>query len=360
MRIATFVNTSFVLLMSASFALVGCDDIELAKSDTPSTRGAEEIAPGGGAGEVAAVAAHPAAGTYITIGQAEKEETAGEPDQFVETFDAGQKMGAPQGNPSSPSQSDLNPAQSVQGQVQCTEICGDVNNDGEVDTQDLLALQAAVLAKGGVIYTHKSMAAAACMWNQADTNLDQALNVLDITKISAFINGQLDEELTCPASDEEEDEAPVTCTDLCGDANNDGVVTSEDAEFLSETILAGGDAGCAASQADINADGKLNVLDVTAIVAFTNDEVDGLFCSAPVETDEAESCSAICGDVNQDGEVSAEDATLLGAVILGQEESDACDAIHGDANGDGFINVADVVALTAYVNGHVANLNCAN
>lgn len=60
----------------------------------------------------------------------------------------------------------------------------------------------------------------------------------------------------------------LTLTRICGDANNDGEITIEDAVFLANYFFSGGPEPIHISTCDVNGDGEVNFEDVLYLMNY--------------------------------------------------------------------------------------------
>jgi hypothetical protein len=140
----------------------------------------------------------------------------------------------------------------------CTEICGDVNQDGALDETDLSLLDATL--GGGPPLD-------ACGLHSADLKADETLSPADSTLLAAMLKGLVDQ--ACQA-----------CAAACGDIDGDGALGVLDIQLLTDTILAGLPMdGCLFWRSDVNHDGVVNVGDVTTIIASINGLGDKVSCA---------------------------------------------------------------------------------
>jgi len=140
----------------------------------------------------------------------------------------------------------------------CTEICGDVNQDGTVDSADLTLLDAALAGDEPLDV---------CAQESADLKADEGLSPADRALLAAKLKGLVDT-------------ACVACSAPCGDVDGDGSVTVIDVEILTDAILQGIPYdGCTFWRSDVNSDGIVNVGDITALIDVINDLGGTLSCA---------------------------------------------------------------------------------
>ena len=133
----------------------------------------------------------------------------------------------------------------------CTGICGDLNQDGDLDESDLEILTS--LVSGGL-----DVVPSDCAFSAGDLHKDGALTEADL----ALLPLQTANALTA---------ACQPCDMICGDITGDAIADALDVEELTTIILGGPpyDA-CMHWGADTTKDGELNVSDVNAIIDYIN------------------------------------------------------------------------------------------
>ena len=95
--------------------------------------------------------------------------------------------------------------------------------------------------------------------------------------------------------------------------------------------------------ADVNNDGKVNIVDAMLIKSFTEYNYSNTLPDKPI-TD-----YILYGDINEDGEITEEDITLLSNYLeTGIRKSDQA-LKNSDVNGDGKVNIVDLGLLQMYV-----------
>jgi hypothetical protein len=107
---------------------------------------------------------------------------------------------------------------------------------------------------------------------------------------------------------------PPECSELCGDANQDGELTLEDIQAF-QTLMAKENAAvdsCVFAAADVIQDGQLTKRDLIFLDMLLQQGFGAEF--SPGVEGGCEPCTLTCGDVNEDGALGPEDAQLLHAV----------------------------------------------
>ena len=137
--------------------------------------------------------------------------------------------------PDSEASGDTGGPQDSGNPIQCTGVCGDTNNDGVVNDQDVVAL-------GGVLQGNPSNV---CADQQSDVITDGNVTVADLNALRALVNG------TGWGGCE-------YCSFECGDINADGNINVLDVGAMN-AILSNGtpDNVCTLWSADVNGDGVI-------------------------------------------------------------------------------------------------------
>lgn len=222
--------------------------------------------------------------------------------------------------------------------------CGDVNWDGAINANDVNRISDYIF--GGV---------AIPAGVRVDMNGDGVTDVLDVTALVNHVN-RGGPAPTCTASfipppvtwnppapvERPAPEAPRAFA--CGDMDQSGAVDKNDVSKISEYAFQGV-AVPAGVNADLNADGVVNVLDVVILTNYTYRGGPAPTCAVTPIT--AIKGTFICGDANSDGLVSKSDVDSLtnfafrGVAIPG--------GILIDLNADGVVDVVDVTILNDYI-----------
>lgn len=124
--------------------------------------------------------------------------------------------------------------------------------------------------------------------------------------------------------------AECSCSGVCGDANQDGMVGGADLSLVASWIMSGDETACGLDSADVDRDGAITERDARAITAlFLGNATGG--CASP--------CTGRCGDSNQDGAVSISDLSILQSGTPG-----VCTFLDGDVVQDGTLGLEDQLA----------------
>lgn len=199
---------------------------------------------------------------------------------------------------------------------ECSEICGDVNQDGQVTSSDLSALQP---------FIEGSQTPTACQQEWADVTGDGAIDLRDRYMVGVLIVGSATGGCT-------------SCEQTCGDVNDNGEINTSDlTSFLNYSEGDETPSVCTFLAADVKGDGELDEGDSQAIIWVINElGLDG----------RCEVCERTCGDVNGDGEVTQADSLVVYDALAGDEPlATVCDRWAADIDGDGQISEADAEAL---------------
>jgi hypothetical protein len=193
----------------------------------------------------------------------------------------------------------------------CTESCGDVNGDGDVDSGDI---------GRSIIIVAEPQVPTVCEFLAADTDGDGMLTEADIELISPLSFGTATGGCT-------------PCELACGDVNGGGTVEILDVslarEYVDDVTVP---TLCQFVAADANSDLELTERDIRLLDQSAQQEV------VPI----CEDCINRCGDANQDGEISILDASAIVAIANGNNETPTfCEYDAGDINSDGRVSVRD-------------------
>lgn len=135
------------------------------------------------------------------------------------------------------------------------------------------------------------------------------------------------------------------CSEICGDVNQDGLLTVADVGALQELMPGTGITivmdPCVQNAADTFRDGLFTAADVH--------QLKGLLSG--IIADACSPCANGCGDVNGDGDVNNLDVDELVAAAVEPPPMDACVFWSGDLIPDELINLSDVMKLAD----HLAN-----
>lgn len=295
---------------------------------------------------------------------------------------------------------------------------GDVNGNGKVDTEDVMFINKAISSQSPIyllyikidgdnyadIYTTqdekgvinaKDVFAIADLYKEnatendkGDINKDGIVNIYDQIALSQMLY----------SNDISKTKYFKVFVGAKGDVNKDGIIDYYDAQKIASYITKPEDINIDTDIADVDGNGKVEIYDVSKILAALQEEEGKLDAKIALLS---ESYFIIAnddyvGDVNGDGVVNYYDAKLIGEYILNNDESkldiskadvdkngkvDLYDAINimkqlnglnenargltdeemankdkidyeyvaGDVNQDGVVNVADVVAINMYL-----------
>jgi hypothetical protein len=203
------------------------------------------------------------------------------------------------------------------------ETCGDVNDDGAINSGDAI-----VIANLG----RDTTAANICPRARADLNADGQVNERDANLVADMFLGRVPQVPACPV-----------CTLVCGDVNGDGVVSAPDNARLTE-IRSGGTASiCERDSADANGSGEVDLRD---------DRLVGFMGAARVSTGSpCAACTGICGDADQNGTVTAADRSVVTSIIDTPRLPNNCEMDDADVDFDGDVDAADRDAITLIIGG---------
>lgn len=295
---------------------------------------------------------------------------------------------------------------------------GDVNGNGKVDTEDVMFINKAISSQSPIyllyikidgdnyadIYTTqdekgvinaKDVFAIADLYKEnatendkGDINKDGIVNIYDQIALSQMLY----------SNDISKTKYFKVFVGAKGDVNKDGIIDYYDAQKIASYITKPEDINIDTDIADVDGNGKVEIYDVSKILAALQEEEGKLDAKIALLS---ESYFIIAnddsvGDVNGDGVVNYYDAKLIGEYILNNDASkldiskadvdkngkvDLYDAINimkqlnglnenargltdeemankdkidyeyvpGDVNQDGVVNVADVVAINMYL-----------
>ena len=134
------------------------------------------------------------------------------------------------------------------------------------------------------------------------------------------------------------------CSEICGDVDQDGLLTVADVGALQELMPGAGITivmdPCVQNAADTFRDGLFTAADVH--------QLNGLLSG--IIADACSPCANGCGDVNGDGDVNNLDVDELVAAAVEPPPMDACLYWSGDLIPDELINVNDIMKLTNHLN----------
>jgi len=210
-------------------------------------------------------------------------------------------------------------------------VYGDVNEDKEVDMLDIVELQDHL--KGNINLSDQAK-------KNADVNGDGKINNVDVYLLMAYHTGAYKN--TLPTS-------PIKDYVMYGDVNEDGeihVLTDgmKIASYLNNNVELSEQAK---KNADVNADGKINMIDVYLIQGYT---YGGFGCeqgenlpSSPIKD------YVMYGDVNEDGIVDLIDSVLLDRYLNENETISVQGKKNADVNADGSVNSIDLQLLDEYL-----------
>lgn len=146
----------------------------------------------------------------------------------------------------------------------CTDVCGDVNQDGVFNAED------------GATFNEifDALDDDPCGRVGADVYIDDRLDVRDDLVMAWLVAGEGRYD-RCDACE--------LCNGICGDVDRSGEVDDEDVAAL-ETLVAGGGAnaaicGCQLWAADVTGDGALTGADTDTLAAVVAEPGDELQCS---------------------------------------------------------------------------------
>ena len=199
---------------------------------------------------------------------------------------------------------------------------GDINYDGKIDIFDAMIL---------VQYSNGVVSLSNQQLKDADVNNDGKVNMVGARLIKNFIKGYYPNTLP---------DYPITDYILYGDVNEDGEITEEDSTLLSNYLnnnIKISDQ--ALKNADINGDGKVNVIDLGLLQMYieTPDNYTNALPDRPI-TD----YTIQYGDVTLDGKVSVSDTNIILAYMNKKYTLNGQEFLNADVNGDGKIDYVDV------------------
>jgi len=141
-------------------------------------------------------------------------------------------------------------------------------------------------------------------------------------------------------SDASPDVPPSMCTGLCGDANQDGVLSVTD--LVNAGAFQSGDAmpnACQLMAADVVMTGAITHADLSLISMLIVGRVTG----------GCEPCARTCGDVNGDGMRDITDQTLTSRIASLEEVVDFCTFWAADTDADRDIDSMDAAAISGFL-----------
>ena len=213
-----------------------------------------------------------------------------------------------------------------------TFLNGDLDGNGNVNILDLAFLV-------DVVYRARTAPAPT---DRGDVNCDGLTNAVDVITLSDKLFPQ-----------------PAGGPTLTGDANADGVIDTHDLDFLTAYLFTSGPAPSPLALADLNLDGKVNILDLTALVRLLqlntvtkplpdlNGDGTVTFLDAELVIDNVFTKGAtvsITADINGDGKVDAADAIIFANTLADQQATTS--VIVGDANADNLVDCRDAEFLS--------------
>ncbi len=131
-------------------------------------------------------------------------------------------------------------------------------------------------------------------------------------------------------------DAPPTCTGLCGDVNQDGMLDVADERRVRELTAGAGANACELAAADVLLTGTITDADGHIVSALVEGRVSG--GCAP--------CDLPCGDANGDGSLDLGDSTTITSFPV---VADFCRYWAADTNGDGVVSSMDAELVTDFV-----------
>ena len=200
-------------------------------------------------------------------------------------------------------------------------LLGDVNLDGIIDNNDIKYLEK-------YLGDNEKNALTAQGTLNADVNKDEVIDNLDLIILSRYLEGLTGYEVL-PFTGELK-------TTLYGDVNEDGEFTSVDLSMLVSHVEGKTKIeNQALENADINADGKVNLIDVElarGILAGAYEHT----LTQPLKN------YVLYGDVNEDGKFEAVDLAMLVSHVEGKTKIENQALKNADINADGKVNLTDV------------------
>ncbi|MBS3128927.1 dockerin type I repeat-containing protein [Candidatus Woesearchaeota archaeon] len=136
------------------------------------------------------------------------------------------------------------------------ELCGDVNDDGRTSILDALMIDQAI----------RSISVSTTYLRRGDVNNDGLLTEKDAYLVASYAAGV----------------SALQCG-LCGDGNKDGKINKVDAKLASMiSVSLSVPKGTAVHALDVNADGRINSVDVLFIRQYESGKRTSLQCREPV------------------------------------------------------------------------------
>ncbi len=157
----------------------------------------------------------------------------------------------------------------------------------------------------------------------------------------------------CVNASEVNPDCPAVCFDvverICGDVNDDGMVTIADQGFFLDYLLNSGPAPCPLETADFNGDCIVSIADSTYLAQF-------LFAAGPAPVCSCEFVTAVCdtceaqypGDFDNNGSILANDLGALVQYICNGGPAPTVPA-NADPDGDCDSDSADIAYLSNYL-----------
>ncbi|MBR3624422.1 MAG: hypothetical protein IKN43_13870, partial [Selenomonadaceae bacterium] len=194
-------------------------------------------------------------------------------------------------------------------------LMGDFNDDGILDTDDVMAIQDHIVEKKKITDPN--------MFKRMDLNSDGEIDVFDLTKLTNTIIGREGKkyiEIETPKKE------PIK-----GDLNDDGVIDGNDNDLMMDTVMKNYlKKGSYVKAADFDDDGEINVTDLSAF-------------KQALRNARATNSTGIKGDINNDGKVTVSDVNLLNKFF--NDEISSAHLYNEDVNGDGELNKDDLESV---------------
>ena len=212
--------------------------------------------------------------------------------------------------------------------VRTKAVIGDIYEDGRITNRDATLMNNFLL--GELSLTKQQPF-------NADVNADGKINEIDYLLLKRFILKAYYQN-TLPTE-------PITDYVFYGDVNEDGSITTLDAQRVYESLNS--NKSLTKQQfknADVNVDGKVNEIDIILITRFLpGTHYEKTLPDYPIID------YIMYGDINEDGEITEEDTTLLYSYLdTGIRKSDQA-LKNSDINEDGKVDIIDLGLLQMYV-----------
>lgn len=249
---------------------------------------------------------------------------------------------------------------------------GDVNGNGKVDTEDVMFINKAISSQSPIyllyikidgdnyadIYTTqdekgvinaKDVFAIADLYKEnatendkGDINKDGIVNIYDQIALSQMLY----------SNDISKTKYFKVFVGAKGDVNKDGIIDYYDAQKIASYITKPEDINIDTDIADVDGNGKVEIYDVSKILAALQEEEGKLDAKIALLS---ESYFIIAnddsvGDVNGDGVVNYYDAKLIGEYILNNDES-KLDISKADVDKNGKVDLYDAINIMKQLNG---------